>query len=145
MPASTSAITSPAPAASAVIGRTVVINGEVYSWEPLTIYGQVAGTIEVGEHLIIASGADVRARINARSLDVQGRVEGEVGATETVIIRNNAEFIGDIHASSLVIEEGGYIKGNIDLGKPLRDTSSKHGTSLSENADPVESHAVLSA
>jgi len=62
-----------------------------------------------------------------------------------VTIRNNAEFIGDIHASSLVIEEGGYIKGNIDLTKPLRDTPSKRGTSPSEDTDPVQSHAVLSA
>jgi cytoskeletal protein CcmA (bactofilin family) len=57
----------------------------------------------------------VRAHINARNIEVQGRVEGQVEAAETVYIREDAEFIGDIHASSLVIEEGGYIKGNIDL------------------------------
>ena len=57
MSASTSAITSPASAASAVIGKTVVINGEVQSREPLTIYGQVTGTVEVGEHLTIAPGS----------------------------------------------------------------------------------------
>jgi len=140
MSASASAIANPASATSAVIGKTVVIKGEVQSREPLTIYGQVAGTIEVGEHLLtIASGADVRARINVCNLDVRGRVEGQVGATGTVTIRNNAEFIGDIHASSLVVEEGGCIKGNIDLTNQLQDTPSKRGTS------PAEAHSVLSA
>ena len=146
MSASTSAIASPAAAMSAVIGKTVLIHGEVQSREPLTIYGQIAGTIEVSEHLLtIASGADVRAGINARNLDVQGRVEGQVGATGTVIIRNGAEFIGDIHATSLVIEEGGYVRGNIDLSKPFPDTALEADTRNSGNPLPVESHAALSA
>src|SRR5215470_6685607 len=110
------AVTKPASAVNAVIGKSIVIKGDIQSGEMLTIQGKVEGTIEIGEHLLtIASGADVRAHINGRNIEVQGRVEGQVEATETVYIREDAEFIGDIRASSLVIEEGGYIKGNIDL------------------------------
>ena len=145
MSTSASTIANSTSPTNAVIGKTVVINGEVQSREPLTVYGQVVGTIEVGEHVLtVAAGADVRARINARGIDVQGRVEGKVEAAETVIIRGNGEFIGDIHASSLIIDEGGYIKGNIDLTKPLRDTPFERGTSPSENTKRVE-HALVSA
>jgi cytoskeletal protein CcmA (bactofilin family) len=116
MSAIASAVSNPASPASAVIGKSIVIKGDIHSRETLIIQGQVEGTIEIGEHLLtVASGADVRAHINARNIEVQGRVEGQVEAAETVYIREDAEFIGDIHASSLVIEEGGYIKGNIDL------------------------------
>src|SRR5690348_10574384 len=114
MSASASAFANPASAASAVIGKTVVINGEIQSREPLIIHGHVEGNIEIDEHLLtIAAKAEVRARIHARNLEVQGRVEGQVDVTETVIIRKDAEFVGDIRASSLMIEEGGYIKGSI--------------------------------
>jgi cytoskeletal protein CcmA (bactofilin family) len=116
MSAIASPATNPASSASAVIGKSIVIKGDIHSRETLIIQGQVEGTIEIGDHLLtVASGADVRAHINARNIEVHGRVEGLVEAAETVYIREDAEFIGDIHASSLVIEEGGYIKGNIDL------------------------------
>lgn len=153
MSASASAIANPAATASAVIGKTVVINGDVRSGEPLNIQGQVIGTVAVAEHLLtIASGADVQAQITARNLEVQGRIEGQVHVAETVFIRKEAEFIGDIRASSLVIEEGGYIKGNIDLTKQAQDgpfesaARSAAGSGLAESRSVRDlSHAVLSA
>src|ERR1043166_1538976 len=76
---------APTSAVSAVIGETIVIKGDIHSQEPLTIEGQVEGTIEAGEHLLtVASGGKVRANITARNIDVRGRVEGNVEATETV-------------------------------------------------------------
>lgn len=107
---------------SAVIGKTIFISGDIRSEEPLTIEGNIDGTIQIGDHLLtIAEGASVRARITGNNVDVRGRVEGQVEAAETVYIRKEAEFIGDIHAASLVIEDGSYIKGNIDLTRPVRE------------------------
>jgi cytoskeletal protein CcmA (bactofilin family) len=101
---------------TAVIGKSVVIKGDIQSQEPLTIEGQVEGKIESGNHLLtVAAGAIVRANILGSNVEVRGRVEGEVEAEERVCIRKDAEFVGDIHASTLVIEEGAYIKGNIEL------------------------------
>ena len=100
----------------AVIGKTICISGDIRSEEPLTIEGRVEGTIQIEKNLLtIAEGADVRAHINGSNVEVRGRVEGQVDASHTVYVRKEAEFIGDIHAASLVIEDGCYIKGNIDL------------------------------
>src|SRR5690349_8731153 len=100
---------------TAIVGPTVVIKGDIQSREALTIEGQVEGTIEISGHLLtVAPGGTVRAHINAHDLEVLGRVEGQVVAVDKVHIRKDAEFIGDLRAASLVIEEGGYIKGNID-------------------------------
>lgn len=113
MSVTASALASPS---GGVIGKTIVIKGDIHSQEPLTIEGQVEGTIEIGNHLLtIASGANVRAHIAGSNVEVRGRVEGRVEAVQTVFIRKNAEFIGDIQALSLVIEDGSYMKGNIDL------------------------------
>ncbi len=134
-------------AGKAVIGPTVVIKGDIQSREPLTIEGQVEGTIEISEHLLtIARGGSVRAHINARDLDVLGRVEGQVEAVDKVHIRKDAEFIGDIRAASLVIEEGGYIKGNIDLTRQPATAATKPYSAAPESGAIRElSHAVLSS
>ena len=139
---------SPTTAASAVIGKTIVIKGDIDSQEPLTIEGQVEGTIEIGAHLLtVASGANVRANITGHNIDVRGRAEGNVEAAETVYIRKDAEFIGDIHAASLVIEDGCYVKGNIDLTRrpsavERRANSIEHsGQSASRDMREL-SHAV---
>jgi|GraSoiStandDraft_41_1057321.scaffolds.fasta_scaffold59532_4 cytoskeletal protein CcmA (bactofilin family) len=140
----------PTSAVRAVIGETIVIKGDVHSQEPLVIEGQVEGTIETGGHLLtVATGGNVRAHIRARNIDMQGRVEGKIQA-ETVYIGKQAEFIGDLHASSLVIEAGAYIKGNIDVTRqstdapPQRSSSSTVLSGDSESRDIRElSHAVL--
>lgn len=108
--------TSVSSSPMAVIGKSVVIKGNIHSQEPLAIEGQVEGNIEIGDHLLtVATGANVRAHISGRNVEVLGRVEGEVEAQERVYIRKDAEFVGDIQAGSLVIEEGAYVKGKVEL------------------------------
>jgi cytoskeletal protein CcmA (bactofilin family) len=126
---------------TAVIGKTIVIKGDIHSREPLTIEGQVDGRIEMDEHLLtIAAGATVRAEISGHEIVVRGRVEGQVQATATVYVHKDAEFIGDIYATSLVIEDGCYIKGNIDLTR-------RPAESFFESTDALGdvSEAVLSS
>ena len=116
----------------AVIGKTVVIKGDIQSKEPLTVQGRVEGTIEIEEHVLsVAPGGDVKAHINARIVEVQGRIEGEVHASEKVHIRAGAEFIGDIYAASLIVEEGGYIKGKIDLTHKPADSLARLSDAVS--------------
>src|ERR1700720_1894279 len=103
-------------AAKASLGKSVVVKGHLLSGENLTIDGEVEGTIEVFEHrLTIAATGRVRADVNARDIEIWGCIEGKLEAANKVHIRKGARFVGELHAAGLVIEEGGYIKGSIDL------------------------------
>jgi cytoskeletal protein CcmA (bactofilin family) len=103
-------------AAKAGLGKSVVVKGHLLSGEDLTIDGEVEGTIEVLDHrLTIAATGRVRADVNARDIEIWGCLEGQLEAVNQVHIRKGARFVGEIHAAGLVIEEGGYIKGSIDL------------------------------
>ena len=103
-------------AARAILGKRVVVKGHLLSEEDLTIDGEVEGTIEILAHrLTIAPEGNVRAGVKARDIDVCGYVEGKLEAANKVYIRKGAKFVGDIHSAGIVIEEGGYIKGNIEL------------------------------
>jgi cytoskeletal protein CcmA (bactofilin family) len=102
----------------AVLGKEVTILGEIRSHEPLTIEGEVEGTIDVAGHLLtIASNGNVRASIKAKELEVLGSLEGDVGGADKIYIRNGARVVGDIQARGLVIEDGGFIRGKVDLSK----------------------------
>jgi cytoskeletal protein CcmA (bactofilin family) len=108
----------PPPAAKAVLGKSVVFKGQIHSREDLIIEGQVEGSIEMSEHrLTIAPNGDVRANVIAREIEVLGSIEGKAEAVDKVYIRKGAKFIGDVHSAGIVIEDGGYIKGNIDLSR----------------------------
>ena len=100
----------------AVLGRNVTITGEIRSQEPLTIEGEVAGTIDVRGHLLtIAHDGNVHASVKAKQIDVLGSLQGKVEGAEKIYIRNGAQFVGDIQASGIVIEDGGIIRGNVEL------------------------------
>jgi cytoskeletal protein CcmA (bactofilin family) len=112
-------------APKAVLGKSVVFKGQIESREDLVIEGEVEGTIEMVEHrLTIAPGGDVKANIIAREIEVLGTIQGKMEAMEKVYIRKGARFIGDVHSAGIVIEDGGFIKGNIDLSRPPADIPS---------------------
>jgi len=104
------------PQGPAILGKGVVVRGEIHSREPLTIEGEVEGSINMPEHrLTIAADGRVRASVKAREIEVHGSLDGQADANEKMCIRNGAQFVGDIRSGSIVIEDGGYIKGNVDL------------------------------
>ena len=105
-------------AVKAVLGKSVVFKGQIQSREDLIIEGEVEGTIEMVEHrLTVAANGDVKANVIAREIEILGSIEGKCEAVDKVYIRRGAKFIGDIHSAGIVIEDGGYIKGNIDLSR----------------------------
>ena len=97
------------------------MKGEILSGEPLTIEGEVQGSISIPEHrLTIAGSAKVRASVKAREIEVHGAFDGHAEVREKTCIRYGAQFTGDIHSGSIVIEDGGYIKGSVDLSRNSR-------------------------
>ena len=109
---------------STTIGRTVVIKGEVRCEEDLLIDGQLEGKLELGQHrLVVGPNGTVRAAIGAREVEVQGAVNGNVEAAERIILRKNAKLVGDLKMASVVIEDGAYFKGNIEITRPQEANS----------------------
>ena len=104
------------PTVKAVVGKNMIVKGQIQSSENLIIEGQVEGTIEMTEHrLTIAVDGSVKADVNARDVDLCGSMQGKIEAGDKVFIRKGAKFAGNVHSVGIVIEDGGYIHGNVDL------------------------------
>lgn len=107
------------PRGSAVIGKSVMIKGQIVSREDLTIDGEVEGTVELQEHrLTVGPNGKVRADIKAREIVVLGNVYGNVEVTDKIEIRKEAKLVGDIKTARIVIEDGAYFKGSTDIVRP---------------------------
>ena len=104
---------------AAIIGKSVMIKGQIVSREDLTIDGEVEGTVELQEHrLTIGPHGKVRADIKAREIVVLGNVYGNVDVADKIEIRKDAKLVGDIKTARIVIEDGAYFKGSTDIVRP---------------------------
>jgi len=103
---------------SATIGKAVKIAGQIYSREDLYVDGDVEGTIELMDHkLTIGPNGKVHAGVKAREVVALGVIQGNVEASERIEIRKDAKLVGDIKTARIVIEDGAYFKGSIDIVK----------------------------
>ena len=101
------------------IGKNVLVKGQIQSREDLLVEGRVEGTIEMLEHrLTVAPSANLHANVNAREVELRGTIEGQVEAGEKVFIHRGATFIGDLRSAGLIVEDGGIVKGSVDLSRP---------------------------
>jgi cytoskeletal protein CcmA (bactofilin family) len=104
---------------SAALGKNVTVKGQIFAREDLTIDGEVEGTVECHEHrLTIGPNARVQAGLKAREIIIQGSIQGNVDATDKIDIKKEAKLVGYIKTSRIVIEDGAYFKGSIDITKP---------------------------
>jgi cytoskeletal protein CcmA (bactofilin family) len=108
---------APARAASS-IGKTIRLHGEVYSEEELFLDGEVEGSVEVRHILTIGPNGKVKANVKARELVVRGSIQGDVEASDRISILKGASIVGDVKTAGIVIEDGAYFKGGIDILRP---------------------------
>lgn len=105
---------------STVIGKSVVVRGELSGNEELYLDGDLEGTIVLSEsRLTIGPNARVLADIKVRDLVVFGNLTGNVHATGRIDLRQSAVVNGDVFASRLSIEESAVIKGRVELTTPV--------------------------
>ncbi len=118
--------TAPAPSlhssdsrGPAIIGKSVMIKGQIFSREDLTIDGEIEGSVELHEHrLTVGPHGKLQAGVKAREIVVLGSVHGNVEASDKIDIRKDARLVGDIKTARIVIEDGAYFKGSIDITRP---------------------------
>jgi cytoskeletal protein CcmA (bactofilin family) len=102
-----------------VIGQAMVVRGRITSTESLHVEGEVDGTLELpGARLTIGPPAKVRANATAREIEVMGTLAGDLVASKKITIRKGGRLIGDLRTPGIVIEEGAYFKGKIEIFNP---------------------------
>jgi cytoskeletal protein CcmA (bactofilin family) len=96
-----------------------MIKGQIFSREDLTIDGEIDGSVELHEHrLTVGPNGKLQAGVKAREVVVLGTIHGNVDASDKIDIRKDAKLVGDIKTARIVIEDGAFFKGSIDIIRP---------------------------
>ena len=119
VPSELNAQTPPAVERLSTLGRTVRVEGKIISNQDLHVDGQVNGSIELPSgRLTIGPDATVKASIKAHNVSLVGNAEGSIEADERVELCSQSRLVGDIRTPRLVIKDGAYIKGKVDVLDP---------------------------
>lgn len=123
------------------IGKSVMIKGELSGSEDLYLDGEVEGSIELHDHnLTVGPNGRVKANINAKEVIIQGKVDGNILGSDRVELRKSGVLVGDIVTQRIVIEDGAYFKGGIDIRKE-KEQGARSNASTSTPVTPVTTHS----
>jgi cytoskeletal protein CcmA (bactofilin family) len=127
--------------ATARLGASLHVKGEISGNEDLLIDGSVEGLIQLDDRkLTVGTTAKVTADIIAREVVVFGTVKGNLRAKDRIEIKKDGSVNGDLTTARIMIEDGAYFKGSIEIDKTAeKDTS--HAFAKSSSA-PVGAPAT---
>src|SRR6201998_3177883 len=104
--------------ATARLGSSLHVKGEITGNEDLQIDGSVEGLIQLDERkLTVGSTSKVTADVIAREVVVYGNVKGNLRAKDRIEIKKDGSVVGDLTTSRIMIEDGAYFKGSIEIDK----------------------------
>jgi cytoskeletal protein CcmA (bactofilin family) len=135
---------------STVIGKSVIIRGELSGNEDLYIDGDVEGTVNLPDSRVtIGPNAQIRADVNASEVIIFGKLTGNIQSSGRVDLRQSAQVQGDIVAGRLSIEESALLKGKVELkiGEAAKPSTTSAPASSAQAptpaAAPVPANASL--
>jgi cytoskeletal protein CcmA (bactofilin family) len=100
---------------SSVVGKTLLIKGEIFSDDEILIEGRIQGNISVKSRLVIGREGIVEADIEAREVVIKGKVTGNVKGSQRVEIVPDGTLHGNIQSPRVVIADSGFFEGSIEM------------------------------
>ncbi|WP_051978575.1 bactofilin family protein [Edaphobacter aggregans] len=115
-----------------IIGKSLLIKGEITGSESVHIEGKIEGSIELpDDRVTVGRNGRVSANIAAQDIVVLGEVLGSCTASDLLNIRSEGSLYGDVVVSRISVEEGAYMTGSIDIRRESALEPGEH--------EPVES------
>src|SRR6201982_4243174 len=109
---------------TARLGASLHVKGEISGNEDLLIDGSVEGLITLDERkLTVGPSAKVTADIIAREVVVYGNVKGNLRAKDRIESKKDCWVVGEQTTSRIMLEDGAYFKGSIEIDKTAEKES----------------------
>jgi len=112
---------SPVSHPTSYLGPSLKIIGEISGDEDLRLDCKVEGLVSIGGfRLTVGPSAHVTAEIVAREAVISGEVTGDISAWDRIEIKNNASVVGNLSTGKIMVEEGAYFKGSVQIDSKSR-------------------------
>jgi cytoskeletal protein CcmA (bactofilin family) len=124
---------------AARLGASLRVKGEISGNEDLHVDGAVEGLIQLDDRkLTVGMSARLTADVVAREIVVYGSVKGNLRARDRIEIKKDGSVVGDLTTARIMIEDGAYFKGAIEIDRNALESSSDY-------SQPAYSSRVLPA
>jgi cytoskeletal protein CcmA (bactofilin family) len=99
----------------AVIGKDIVIKGEIEGTQDLLVEGRVEGTVRLQAELVVGPAGVVDAEVDGPAMTVEGQFNGTAACSDLISLVNGCHGTGELKAPRIVIEEGAVFTGTLDM------------------------------
>jgi cytoskeletal protein CcmA (bactofilin family) len=107
---------SPRETAAPIVAETVLSNqikleGRLQSSSNIRFDGEMLGDLTTEGDLSVGEHGCVKGNVSGRNVVVGGSIQGNVNTTGRLEILSTGKVFGDIVVGSLIIDEGGILRG----------------------------------
>lgn len=102
-----------------VIDQGLVITGDLFGEDTVTVKGTVKGTIvlQKGDIHIDQTGR-VEGGVFAENITVHGEIQGNVTALNTLRITASSKIFGNMKGAKIAVDDGASFSGGIEIREP---------------------------
>lgn len=94
-----------------LLGTDAFFRGDIESQGSVRLDGTLEGQVTINGDLYIGDNGRLKGNAVAHNIIVAGRVEGNLQARGRIEIMTSGYIEGDVTSETLVIDEGGILKG----------------------------------
>jgi len=114
---------SPAGGITAYIDPGSQFEGKLNFKDTVRIDGHFVGEITSENTLVVGETGEVHASVRSKVVVVSGTIVGDVHASRQLVLHKTARVEGDVETSSLVVEDGAVICGQVTMSRPATESS----------------------
>jgi len=114
-----SAPSSPREPRSMIVGRDIILSGDIRSCNKLMVEGSVEATLHDCRDMEIAEGGLFKGNAVIEQAEIRGQFEGELVVSKRLLIRASGHVSGTITYGEIEIERGGKVSGVIQEAGPV--------------------------
>jgi cytoskeletal protein CcmA (bactofilin family) len=103
-------------AAETVLSDEIKLEGRLQSSSSIRFNGEMTGDISTEGDLAVGEHGRVKGNVIGRNVSVHGLIEGNVQTAGRLEILATGKVYGDITIGSLIIDEGGILRGMVHDG-----------------------------
>lgn len=120
--------------AETVLSNQIKLEGRLQSTSNIRFDGEMNGDLSTEGDLSVGEGGRVKGNVTGRNVVVGGSIQGNVNTTGRLEILATGKVFGDIVVGSLIIDEGGILRGKSAVHS---DESAAATVSVGMRSEPV--------